>query len=123
VLTVHAGLLARESGRVEDVQLLRPAFPGFPSDRRQFPRLQLRGSAGFSPASLPHHGDKDARTKYVVKEPKVATALYWLKALEVNARAARPLLTAQGVNLLHLTRRRLSPQASKSRLILVTLAA
>src|SRR5207302_11394105 len=30
----------------------QPAFPGFPGDRLQFPRLQLRGSAGISPASL-----------------------------------------------------------------------
>jgi len=35
-----------------DVRWIQPAFPGFPSDRLRFPRLQLRGSAGFSPASL-----------------------------------------------------------------------
>src|SRR5438309_7476043 len=39
------------------VRMLYPeityGLPGFgPSDRRRFPRLQLRGSAGFSPASL-----------------------------------------------------------------------
>jgi hypothetical protein len=45
---------------------------------REFPRLQLRGSAGFSPASLlispdpvnvdPVDPDKNARTKEVEKE-------------------------------------------------------
>jgi hypothetical protein len=34
----------------------------------EFPRLQLRGSAGFSPASLLTSLDEDARTKEVVKE-------------------------------------------------------
>jgi len=34
----------------------------------EFPRLQLRGSAGFSPASLLTSGDEDARTKEVEKE-------------------------------------------------------
>ena len=34
------------------IRLTQPAFPGFPGDRLQFPRLQLRGSAGVSPASL-----------------------------------------------------------------------
>jgi hypothetical protein len=34
------------------IRLAQPAFPGFPGDRLQFPRLQLRGSAGISPASL-----------------------------------------------------------------------
>ena len=47
---------------------MRPAFPGFPSDRLRFPRLQLRGSAGFSPASLLVRNDEGARTKEVVKE-------------------------------------------------------
>ena len=41
----------------------------------EFPRLQLRGSAGFSPASLlirtdEIRSDKDTRTKEVVKERK-----------------------------------------------------
>jgi hypothetical protein len=34
----------------------------------EFPRLQLRGSAGFSPASPLTAGDEDARTKEVEKE-------------------------------------------------------
>jgi hypothetical protein len=34
----------------------------------EFPRLQLRGSAGFSPASLLTSVDEDARTKEVEKE-------------------------------------------------------
>src|SRR5580698_5053056 len=43
---------------------LQPAFPGIaPSDWLPFPRLQLRGSAGFSPASLLINADEDARTK------------------------------------------------------------
>jgi hypothetical protein len=38
-----------------------------PSDRLQFPRLQLRGSAGFSPASLLLNAEEDARTKELGK--------------------------------------------------------
>ena len=38
----------------------------------EFPRLQLRGSAGFSPASLLISVDEDARTKEVEKERKAA---------------------------------------------------
>jgi hypothetical protein len=34
----------------------------------KFPRLQLRGSAGISPASLLVSGDEDAQTKEVGKE-------------------------------------------------------
>ncbi len=34
------------------IRRTQPAFPGFPGDLLQFPRLQLRGSAGISPASL-----------------------------------------------------------------------
>jgi hypothetical protein len=34
----------------------------------KFPRLQLRGSAGFSPASLLVKANEDAQTKEVVKE-------------------------------------------------------
>src|SRR3982074_1664574 len=61
---VHAGLLASTSQDVScrsnelwpSIQLLHPAFPwlsfsSFPSDRLRCPRLQLRGSAGFAPAS------------------------------------------------------------------------
>jgi len=41
-----------------------------PSGRRQFPRLQLRGSAGFAPASLSLPGGKDAHTYEHLKELK-----------------------------------------------------
>jgi len=46
----------------------------------EFPRLQLRGSAGFSPASLlirtdEIRSDKDARTKEVVKERKATSRI------------------------------------------------
>jgi hypothetical protein len=46
----------------------------------EFPRLQLRGSAGFSPASLlirtdEIRSDKDARTKEVVKEQKATSRI------------------------------------------------
>jgi hypothetical protein len=37
----------------------------------KFPRLQLRGSAGFSPASLLIHAEEDARTKETEKEQMV----------------------------------------------------
>src|ERR1700730_8456616 len=39
-----------------------------PSGRRQFPRLQLRGSAGFSPASLSSPSGEDARSERHHKE-------------------------------------------------------
>jgi hypothetical protein len=45
---------------------------GFPSDWLPFPRLQLRGSAGFSPASLLIIPDEGARTKCFGKEQKLA---------------------------------------------------
>jgi hypothetical protein len=45
-----------------------PAFPGLtPSGRWQFPRLQLRGSAGFSPASQSSPSGKDARSEDFAK--------------------------------------------------------
>jgi hypothetical protein len=34
------------------IRHMQPAFPGFLVTGLQFPRLQLRGSAGVSPASL-----------------------------------------------------------------------
>jgi hypothetical protein len=47
------------------VRLLQSAFPKFPSvDDRKFPRLQLRGSAGFAPASQSHRMMR-------VREPKI----------------------------------------------------
>jgi hypothetical protein len=41
----------------------------------EFPRLQLRGSAGFSPASLLISIDEDARTKEVEKELKATSRI------------------------------------------------
>ncbi len=44
-------------------------LPGtLPSGRGQFPRLQLRGSAGFSPASLSSPSGKDARSEEHCKD-------------------------------------------------------
>ncbi len=40
-----------------------------PGGREQFPRLQLRGSAGFAPASLSSPSGKDARSENIYKEP------------------------------------------------------
>src|SRR5580700_395201 len=49
-------------------------LPGIsPSGRGQFPRLQLRGSAGFSPASLSSPSGKDARSERNDKEQKTIT--------------------------------------------------
>ena len=42
-------------------------LPGIPSGRGQFPRLQLRGSAGFAPASLSSPSGKDARSEGITK--------------------------------------------------------
>jgi hypothetical protein len=51
---------------------MQPAvFPEFvPSGRRRCPRLQLRGSAGFTPASLSSPSGKDARSERNAKEQK-----------------------------------------------------
>ena len=46
------------------------AFPRIPSGRGQFPRLQLRGSAGLAPASLSSPSGKDARSEQACKEQK-----------------------------------------------------
>jgi hypothetical protein len=46
------------------------AFPELPSGSLQFPRLQLRGSAGFAPASLSLPSGKDAQTEGHFKERK-----------------------------------------------------
>ena len=56
--------------RMSDTRISPPAFPGFPSGRGQFPRLQLRGSAGFAPASLSLPSGKDARSERHFKEPE-----------------------------------------------------
>jgi hypothetical protein len=42
-----------------------PAFPDYSSDWRLIPRLQLRGSAGFAPAS--QSSFEDARTEQLRK--------------------------------------------------------
>jgi hypothetical protein len=52
----------------------------YPVTDCEFPRLQLRGSAGFSPASLfirteEIRSDKDARTKEVEKEQKATSPI------------------------------------------------
>jgi len=45
-----------------------PGLPGIsPSGRWQFPRLQLRGSAGFSPASLTSPSGEVARSEEFTK--------------------------------------------------------
>jgi len=63
-LTDRAGLLALRV-RVSNQKVRPPtppaAFPEFSSGREQCPRLQLRGSAGFTPASLSLPSGKDAR--------------------------------------------------------------
>ena len=63
--TVCAGLLAlRVRMACWDIRLLAAGLPGtHPSDQRRFPRLQLRGSAGFAPASLSSPSGEDARTE------------------------------------------------------------
>src|SRR5438309_6856280 len=61
----RAGLLA---SRVRIISRSANALvlPGISSSGRwQFPRLQLRGSAGFSPASLSSPSGKDARSKQI----------------------------------------------------------
>jgi hypothetical protein len=70
-----------------DIRLLRPAFPDRPSDRLRFPRLQLRGSAGFSPAS---HEQKlqpmTWREPRFEKEQKMQSRIYWQADGKVNRR-------------------------------------
>src|SRR5579864_2692752 len=48
----------------------RPRPSRFPSGRGQFPRLQLRGSAGFAPASQSSPSGEDARSERHFKEPE-----------------------------------------------------
>jgi hypothetical protein len=52
----------------------------------KFPRLQLRGSAGLAPASLPVSDDRSARTKEVVKEQRLnlVREIYSGAMVEVN---------------------------------------
>src|SRR6266550_2460256 len=76
VWTVRAGLLAWRV-RISSGQLCPlisiSSYRGRPSqrstgDRRQFPRLQLRGSAGFSPASQSSMRKGRANQRNVVKD-------------------------------------------------------
>jgi hypothetical protein len=51
----------------------------------KFPRSQLRGSAGFSPASLSLPSGKDAHTERILKErKKLVSGIYWEDRLEVK---------------------------------------
>src|ERR1700688_3891676 len=45
------GFASKDASFRFNIRFLQSAFPGFASDRLRCPRLQLRGSAGFSPAS------------------------------------------------------------------------
>jgi hypothetical protein len=54
------------------------------------PRSQLRGSAGFSPASLSLPSGKDAHTERILKErKKLVNGIYWEDRLEVKLRSSR----------------------------------
>jgi hypothetical protein len=71
-----------------NVRRIQPAFPGFPSDRLRFPRLQLRGSTGFSPASLLISVTRVREPKKVVKEQTdVVGKIYSLGAAKSNGGA------------------------------------
>ena len=50
-------------------------LPSYPVTGCEFPRLQLRGSAGFPPASLPISSMRNARTKEVEKERKTTSRI------------------------------------------------
>ena len=65
---------------------MQPAvFPGFvPSDRRRCPRLQLRGSAGFTPASLSSPSGKDARSEEMPKSRNSVQRIYTDGECKVN---------------------------------------
>src|ERR1700730_8707097 len=64
VWTVHAGILAsRASTRLPTYERYNRPSRVLPSDRLCFPRLQLRGSAGFSPASLLVSADEGANQR------------------------------------------------------------
>jgi hypothetical protein len=88
---------------------MQAAFPGFPSGRLQFPRIQLRGSAGFSPASLLIPGDEDARTKVCERTKPNVEGIYSRAAVEVNGRSQRVQVGQQIVRFL------LAEHASKAR--------
>jgi hypothetical protein len=69
---VEGGGMRRSPGFAsEDLKSEAPAaFPEFSSGHGQFPRLQLRDSAGFSPASLPSPSGEDARSYGLEKDRK-----------------------------------------------------
>ena len=72
------------------------AFPGVPSGRGQFPRLQLRGSAGFTPASLSSPSGKDARSEEDYKEQEQpCERMYWLGVGEVKCESSFARWTAE----------------------------
>jgi hypothetical protein len=58
----------------------------------------LRGSAGFSPASLSSPNGKDARTKRFLKElKKPVQGIYWQANTEVKSQITRPAVGLLGV--------------------------
>jgi hypothetical protein len=59
---------------------VQPAvFPGFvPSGRRRCPRLQLRGSAGFTPASLFSPSGENARSERLEKSKTASNESKWI---------------------------------------------
>src|ERR1700675_135661 len=63
-----------------------PCLPGIaPSGQGQFPRLQLRGSAGFAPASLSSLYGEDALSKCDGKEQKQQREEFkWWRRLKSN---------------------------------------
>jgi len=86
VLTVAPVSWLRELGRVQ-CPITAIGLPSLPVADRYFPRLQLRGSAGFSPASLLVSDDEDARTNNCERAKRMVANLL-AGFLKVNAGCA-----------------------------------
>ena len=80
----RAGLLASRV-RIDGIQIRSRPSRIHSSGRRQFPRLQLRGSAGFAPASLSSLSSEDARSK----EPRLRLTNVLAVPVEVKYRSTR----------------------------------
>src|SRR5271166_210662 len=73
VSTVRASLLALRVRTAFAVRRMRPAFPGFPSDRLRISSLTVARQRGILTRFPPHLVNEDARTKEVEKERKATS--------------------------------------------------
>src|SRR5271166_5513116 len=89
VSTVRASLLALRVRTAFAVRRMRPAFPGFPSDRLRISSLTVARQRGILTRFPPHLVNEDARTKEVEKERK-ATSRFLKQNFCIGASASEP---------------------------------